>query len=302
MSGARSINSSPAFSDALKQIRAGVFVYAAGSIAAGILDLVWRDFEAAHQPIQALGDHIPGRAILACLVAIGLIAGGAAILWRRTARTGAVMLGGIYLIFALFWLPRFYMAPHVFGFHSAVFIGLLVGVGQQLILVAAAAIVYTSLTERGADPAYDESFVLRCTFGLSSVDFGLAHMTGVQAVSSMVPKWMPLGGEFWAILTGSAFVLAGIAILSGLLDILAARLLALMLLIFSALVLAPGAFAHLHNHVAWGSNAYNLAAVGAFLIFAESVVTRRRGRGRAAGRETACASRRAITNRATIAV
>ena len=34
-------------------IRAGIGLYAAGSIAAGVLDLIWGDFEAAHQPIQA---------------------------------------------------------------------------------------------------------------------------------------------------------------------------------------------------------------------------------------------------------
>jgi hypothetical protein len=38
------------------------------------------------------------------------------------------------------------------------------------------------------------------------------------------------------------FVLAGVAMLSGILDALAARLLALMLLVFSVLVLAPGIF------------------------------------------------------------
>jgi uncharacterized membrane protein YphA (DoxX/SURF4 family) len=92
----------------------------------------------------------------------------------------------------------------------------------------------------------------------------------------MVPKWMPLGGGFWAILSGIAFILAGIAILSGILDVLAARLLALMLLVFSVLVLAPGALARSHNHVAWGSNGYNLAAVGAVWILAESIAAKRR--------------------------
>ena len=125
-------------------MRAGVYVYAAGSIAAGILDLIWRDFEAAHQPIQALGDHIPGREILAYIAAICLIAGGVAILWRRTVRAGAWALAAIYFIFAVFWLPRFYTATHLFGFRIAVLIGMLVGVAQQLILVAAAGIVHDS--------------------------------------------------------------------------------------------------------------------------------------------------------------
>jgi len=74
------------------------------------------------------------------------------------------------------------------------------------------------------------------------------------------------------------FALAGIAILSGILDVLAARLLARMLLVFSVLVLAPGPLAHPRNHVAWGSNAYNLAAAGAAWIFAESIAMRRRER------------------------
>lgn len=33
------------------------------SVTAGIRDLIRCDFEAAHQPIQALGEHIPGREI-----------------------------------------------------------------------------------------------------------------------------------------------------------------------------------------------------------------------------------------------
>jgi len=46
-------------------------------------------------------------------------------------------------------------------------------------------------------------------FGLSVVDFGLAHLTGRGDVAPLVPKWMPLGGDFWTVLTGIAFVLAG---------------------------------------------------------------------------------------------
>jgi uncharacterized membrane protein len=250
-------------------MRAPLYVYAAGSIAAGILDLIWRDFEAAHQPIQALGDHIPGREILACVAAILLIAGGAAILWRRTERAGAWALAAIYLIFAAFWLPRFYTAFHLLGFSIPLSIGLLVGVGQQLILVAAAAIVLGSHRTR---------HWVRWVIGLSSIDFGLAHLTGVRQVAAMVPKWMPFGGNVWAVLTGIAFVLAGIAILSGIQDLLAARLLALMLLVFSVLVLAPRPLARPHDHVTWGSNAYNLAAVGAAWLAAESIVAGRAAR------------------------
>jgi uncharacterized membrane protein YphA (DoxX/SURF4 family) len=255
---------------------AGVYVYAAGSIAAGILDLIWGDFEAAHQPIQAWGDHIAGREILAYLAALWLVVGGTAILWRRTLRAGAGALAAIYFLFAVFWLPRFYTAPHALGFRVSLLIGLLAGVAQQLILVGAAGIIYA--TTGTHDPAWRSRTLLlvRWTFGLSALAFGGGHLTGVREVAAMVPKWMLGGGNLWAILTGIAFVLAGVAILSGIWEVVATRLLALMLLVFSVLVLVPGLFAHSHNHVAWGSNAYNLAAVGAVWIFAESLATRHR--------------------------
>jgi uncharacterized membrane protein YphA (DoxX/SURF4 family) len=250
-------------------MRAGIYLYAAGSIAAGILDLIWRDFEAAHQPIQALGDHIPGRQILACIAAIWLIAGGAAILWPRTARAGAWALAVIYSIFAAFSLPRFYTAPHALGFSIPLTIGLLAGVAQQLILVAAAAIVNISHAK-----AHSAGAPVRWTFALSSIIFGLAHLTGLRPVAAMVPKWIPFGANFWAILTGIAFVLAGVAIAAKIQDVLAARLLSLMLLLFSVLVLAPRPLAQPRNHIPWGSNAYNLAAVGAVWMFAASIATR----------------------------
>ena len=251
--------------------RLALGVYAAGSIATGIVDLIWRHFEPAHEPIQALSDHIPGAEILACIAAMCLVAGGAAILFRKTARMGAGALAGIYLIFGIFWLPRFYTAPHALGFHVPLLVSLIVGVAQQLILVAAALITDTLWRSRSL-------VVVRWIFGLSSIDFGLAHLTGFHEVAAMVPQWMPLGGNFWAILTGLAFVAAGIAILSGILDVLATRLLALMLFIFSLLVLMPGAIVHPPNHVGWGSNAYNLTAVGAAWLFAESLVVLRRDR------------------------
>lgn len=265
-----------------KQTPGGLYLYAAGSIAAGILDLIWGGFEPAHQPIQALGDHIPFRAVLATIAAVWLIGGGVAILSARLARAGALALAAIYLTFAMFWLPRFYTAIHFIGFTVPVVTGLLAGVGQQLILVAAAGLVHASVLQNDFASTSTAPLWVRWTFGLSSIVFGLAHLTGVPQVSAMVPKWMPWGGNIWAILTGVAFVLAGIAMLSRTLDLVAARLLALMLFIFSVLVLAPAPLARPHDHVAWGSNAYNLAAVGAAAIFAESLAMSRRARGNAA--------------------
>jgi hypothetical protein len=42
-----------------RSMRSAIYVYGIASVAAGIMDLVWGEFEPAHQPIQAWGDHIP---------------------------------------------------------------------------------------------------------------------------------------------------------------------------------------------------------------------------------------------------
>ncbi len=248
-------------------MRLGIFVFGIASIAAGILNLVWGEFEPAHQPIQAWGDHIPGLAILAYIAALWLIVGGVAITMRRTAQAGAAALAILYAIFAAFPLPRVYTAPHFLGHHPAVYIGVLAGVGQQLILAVAAAVVWASLRRRGP-LSISASRVARWIFGLCCIDFGLAHLTAVQAVAPMVPQWMPFGGAFWTVLTGIAFVLAGLAIISGIWDVLGAQLLGLMLLVFSLVVLTPRILAAPHDHTAWGGDAYNLTAVGAAWMFA----------------------------------
>ena len=47
-----------------------------------------------------------------------------------------------------------------------------------------------------------------------------------------------------------------------------------MLLLFEVLVEAPPILIRLHNQATWGAAVYNLAAIGACLIFAEFVVSR----------------------------
>jgi len=99
-------------------------------------------------------------------------------------------------------------------------------------------------------------------------------LTDLQDDVVYVPKWMPLGAEFWIIVTGICFVLAGLAILSGIQDVLAARLLGLMFLAFNLVALPPFIFAYPKRHAAWGGNAYNLTGVAAAWILADSIATR----------------------------
>lgn len=250
----------------------GLYVYAFGSFAAGLCDLIWGNFDAAHQPLQAWGDNLAGAAVFAYITGGWMIAGAIALLWRRSARAGGAALAAIYFIFALFWLPRFYTAPHYLGFRIPVYIGVFSGVGSELIAFAAGVLIWASMEQ--PDSSSRAVVAMRWIFGICAIDFGLGHLTDIRDNIVYVPKWMPLGAEFWIIVTGICFVLAGFAILSGIQDVLAARLLALMFLAFNLVALPPFIFAYPQRHAAWGGNAYNLAAVAATWILADSMTTR----------------------------
>lgn len=256
-------------------MKIGIYVYGLAAVAYGITDFVWGEFDPSDQPLQAWGDHIPGARIFAYIAAAWLVTAGAALLWRMSRRLAASSLALLYGIFVLFPLPRFYWGPHVHGHRAYVYFGVLSDVCQEIILFVAAVVVWKSLSGRDTLSQLGARLV-RWTFGLCSVDFGLAHLTAVSAIVPMIPKWMPFGAAFWAVFTGVAFVLAGVAIVLGVLDVLAAELLGAMLLVFSALALAPLLFSSPHDHGAWGANAYNLTAVGAAWIMAEWLAAHKR--------------------------
>ncbi len=248
-------------------LKIGMLFTGLGSALAGVLDLIWGEFEPAHQPIQAWGDHLAGIPALAYFAAALLIVGGIGLSVRRTSRVGAALLAIVYGVFTCFPLPRLLTAPHFLGYHLTVYIGLLVGVCQQLILFVPTVVVWDLLRNGGQLPAL-WARLARWAFGLCCIDFGLAHLTGVGLVARMIPGWLPFSGTFWTVITGLAFVAAGMSIMSGILEGIATRLLGLMLLIFSVTVLTPGIFAQPHSHVAWGGDAYNIAAMGSVWMFA----------------------------------
>jgi uncharacterized membrane protein len=260
-------------SDRFAVARLGIYLCGLATIIAGILDLIWGDFDAGHQPIGSLGVYIPGRAIFAYITGIWMILAGSAIFWRRTVRMGAWAMAIIYFIFGLFSLPRFYTMPHRYGFHVTLILGVFGEMLLQFIVAAGCVVLYASYAPPASRWAEKAPLVARWTFGLSGVLFGVGHLTNAKGLVHMIPKWMPFGAPFWILISGIGFLLAGLAILSGVLNALAARLLGLMLLIFEV-ALVPIILGYPHEHQAWGASAYNLAVAGAVLIFAASITSR----------------------------
>ena len=266
-----------------RQMKVGIWFYGLGTVLTGIVNIVWGSFDASHQPIQALSRNFPGEHILAYVAGAWLVAAGLAILWQRSARIGAAASAIAYLIFAALWLARYYAGIHALGWRIDVLLGVTFGLAQQLMLIAPIAFVYASTASSNSLLQKRAVIAARWMLGLPPVIFGIFHVIGIRVFASIVPHWMSFG-YFWAALTGIAFFLAGCAICSGIMDILAARLLALMLLLFEGFVEIPPISSRLHNQPTWGAAVYNLTAIGACWIFAEFLASRAdRGRIGAAG-------------------
>ncbi len=80
--------------------------------------------------------------------------------------------------------------------------------------------------------AFIPSKIAEVIFALIFAYFGYLHLTNVAAMSGAVPTLFPGDGKIWVYFSGASFILAAIAILTGVQKTLACYLLAAELLIF----------------------------------------------------------------------
>jgi uncharacterized membrane protein len=236
----------------------GRHVFGIGAIMLGASGLAWGDFAMFWYPVQ---DWMPFRQALAYLAGTAFLAGGLAVQWRRTTPAGLLTLAVLYLLAALLWMPRMINYPHLFGVWS--------GFAQQFCLTVAALMMYAALAPSYSTRTARAVLIGRVLFGLCIVSFGIAHFTAVPQTSAMVPTWFPFSQRFWALATGWAMLLAGLALMSGIMATLAAWLLTALLMSFGVLIWMPKIFNAPNQHIPWGGTGVTLACAGAAWMVAE---------------------------------
>ena len=223
-------------------------VFGVASLASGFITLTWHDYDGSH----------PLRYVVYAAAA-ALIFGGAAMQFRRSAKTGAAVLGVAYLVLTLLCVPGIVAAPRIYNSWGNFF--------EQFSLLNGAAIVYARLSSVWSQETLHR--IGRILVGICATSFALEQAVYLHATSSLVPKWIPPSQMFWAVTTTVFFALAALALLTNRMALLAARLLTAMVVSFGLLVWVPLVISDPRNHTNWSEFAETFAIAGAAWILAD---------------------------------
>ena len=223
-------------------------MFGAAALAFGLITLAWHDYN---------GWHLPGYILYPAAAAE--IFGGAAIQFRRTAKTGAAVLSAVYLVFALRCVPQIFAQPQIYNSWGNFF--------EQFSLVTGAAIVYARLSSPWSRETL--SRIGRILLGICTASFTLEQAFYLGPTASFVPKWLPPTQMFWAVTTTVLFALAAVALLTNRVALLATRLLTVMLMIFGLLVWIPLLLSDHRSYANWSETAETFAIAGVAWILAD---------------------------------
>src|SRR5437879_7516211 len=235
----------------------GRHVFGLAALAFGLITLVWHDYKDWDQ-LRYILNAVDGP-VFVYAAAAAWIFGGAAIQFHRTAKVGAAVLGAVYLVFALTYVPRIIATPQIYDRWGNFF--------EQFSLVIGAAIVYARLSSAWAPKTLSR---IGCILlGVSAASFAIEQAIHLDFTASLVPKWLPPSQMFWAVTTTIAFALAAAALLTNRMALLATRLLTAMLVIFGLLVWVPLLLSDAHSHGNWSETVETFAIAGVAWILAD---------------------------------
>ncbi len=237
----------------------GRIVFGAAAVLFGVIALMWHDPD-TWQNVHHIWSLPFGAIIGGCLMA-AQIAGGVGMIYPQTERRASIVLGFVYLCFSLACVPEIIAASNIYDKYGGSFF-------IFFSLVCGAVALYAA-TEENPDKARVLGRVARLGLGICAISFTLGQILLPRETASLVPKWIPPGQMFWAILTTVAFGLAAIAILINRQARLAMRLMTLMLALFGVMVWVPRVIAHPKTHFDWSECALTFLVTGAAWVVAE---------------------------------
>src|ERR1700683_1560539 len=226
----------------------GRHLFGLAALAFCVITLAWHDYNGWHQ-IPCLVDAAGAAQII----------GGAAIQFRRTAKAGAIVLGAVYLAFALLCVPPIVAKPRIYNSWGNFFEQFSLGPGAAMVLARSSSAWSRETLHR----------IGRILLGICVASFTLEQAFYLAATASLVPKWLPPSQMFWAVTTTVFFALAAVALLTNRMALLATRLVTMTLVIVWLRVWVPLLLSGPHNYTNWSETAETFAIAGVAWILAD---------------------------------
>ncbi len=212
--------------------------------------------------------QLPGDGVFLFVTSGALIAGGVAIGFPAAARPAALLLGCVYLVVTLTFVPDVVHQPGVYATWGNVFYPLAPALGAFLAYaLASPSTAHTAAIGKVSVPL----------MGLCCASYAVEQIEFLTRTASLVPKWIPPSGIFWTWATTIAFALAAVSLVSGYRAPLAARLLTGMFAIFTIAVWVPILIADPRTHSNWSEGLETFAITGAVWILADFLQHRVQG-------------------------
>jgi uncharacterized membrane protein len=187
----------------------GRFVFSLAAVAVGVETLVCARYAShtlgpQYQVIPVI-PWLPAIPWLGYAIGVIFVACGVGILFTRTRRMAALVLGALMFLGALVLVVPKYAAD-------------LASMGLRTVVLeplALASLAWLSL-DRGAMPAW-LTRLSRYVLALSLIVFGVDHFLALAPIASLIPAWIPWH-LFWVAFFGAALIAAGLGFAIGVLE------------------------------------------------------------------------------------
>ena len=223
-------------------IRTGQFLFGIAVAAFGVENLICGYLRLTVEGVP----WFSANRIVAYVTGIVLLAAGLSIIANVKARQTAMLLGVLYLLYVLmFEVSAVITSPMSVGVRTVFFEALSLG---------ASALMLAGVLCAGGDHSRRAGGVVNkliasgpYLLGISAVVFGIDHFLVLGFIASLVPAWLP-GHMFWAYLTGAAFIVAGICMVTRWMDELASFWLGMMFVLWFLVLHSPRVVAAVRSH------------------------------------------------------
>ncbi len=227
-----------------KLIKTGRIFYGIAIAGTGLGQFYYKDFH----PMIFPPDHswIPGLGFWVLLTGAALIIAGLAIVFEKNGRRISLILGGIFLLVCLYYIP-YMLIQHPFMYYKH--LGLWGDAEKELALAGGAFVTAGSFPitdslddQRSRLFVFLEKFIPcgRIFFSITMISFGIDHLLYTEAISVLVPSWIP-PRIFWTYFAAAALIASGVSIISKIWIKPAATLLGIMIFIWLIIIHIPDA-------------------------------------------------------------